>query len=149
MAKRGSDAGFTLLELLIVIAVLSLAATVGAAWLPDVGERLAVARSASQLEQMLARLAADALHTGLDQTAVVANTGAKQAIKAGGSLHRFDAGTTVSWIAAAEAGSDGDRGTIVFFGTGGATGGKLELVRGSARVAVEIDWLTARVQSNW
>lgn len=149
LVRSGSDDGFTLLEVLVVMALLSLAAVMGALWLPDVGDRIVLARTASQLEQSLARLSADALQTGLDRSAVIARDGATQTFQIGGAIDRLDASISLSWIASVEAGSDRDQGKIIFFGTGGATGGKLELTRGNARAAVDIDWLTANVRTSW
>ena len=144
-----SESGFTLLEVLVVITLLSLAALAGMVLLPDIGDRLAVAKSVAQLERVLSRVAADSIRTGHDRTAVVEKTGAMQRLDAGGEVAQLDHTVSIEWLAAAETGADSRQGVVTFFGTGGASGGKFELARGNVRAVIEVDWLTARIRSQW
>src|SRR5262249_4518049 len=139
----------TLLELLVVMTLLAIAAVAAAVWVPGIGDRFAVARSAAQLERELSRLAADAIRTGYDQTASLTNSRTRQTLAFGEKVEDLDPTVTMTWVAAAEAGSDSRRGMIVFFGTGGASGGQLELSRGAHHAVVVVDWLTGKVRADW
>jgi general secretion pathway protein H len=147
--KSSNESGFTLLELVVVMVLLALASVLGALSVPQIGDRLAVARTASRIERELANVAADAMRTGRDRSVIFTKTESMQALETGQRTERIDPTIAADWVAAAETGSDSSRGVIAFFGTGGASGGKLELARGDARAVIEVDWLTARVRTVW
>jgi hypothetical protein len=62
-----------------------------------------------------------------------------------GSDFSFTRELTVRWVSALEVGGGNDRTEIVFFGAGGASGGKLRLAVGAQSEDVEVSWLTGAV----
>jgi general secretion pathway protein H len=140
------EGGYTLLELLLVIALLSMAAAAAIIWVPDVSDRLAVARAADHLERELMRIAQEAMRSGRVRTVAVTSGSGFNRMNAGPQTIELDSTVSVGWTAAIEAGSAADRGVIAFLGTGEASGGRIELRRGQAVAEIGIDWLTASVQ---
>ena len=146
IGKKAGDAGFTVLELLVVMMLLSLTAIAVAVSIPDVFDRMSIDRAAHRLELELAGVAGEASRTGQDQTITLWQIGSALMVQTGD--HTFEIGSIIEakWTAAVEAGSNQDRAAIVFWGLGGASGGTFELLRGPAQATIDIDWLTARVQ---
>lgn len=139
---RKADSGFTLLELLISIAILSLGSALGALWLPNMLDRMSLTRDVGAIDRLLASALLDARKTGRDQIVSIQSDGDGTIIKGPSSSITLQRGTTAQWTAAAEIGSDVKHGSILFFGTGGSTGGRISLVRDHARQSVAIDWLS-------
>lgn len=144
--KTIDERGFTLFELLVVIALIALVSTVGSVWLPDILDRIVLARAEYQVERELSRVAFYARRTGQDQRVQLDTRGDQVVLKTADSHVNLDRSIKASWIAAAEAGSSEDSASIVYFGTGGASGGRLELSRGKAQTTIVIDWLTGTIR---
>ena len=146
IGKKASDAGFTVLELLVVMMLLSLTAIAVAVSIPDVFDRMSIDRAANRLELELVRVAGEASRTGQDQTITLGQVGSSITVQTGD--HTFEVGSAIEakWTTAVEAGSNQDQAAIVFWGLGGASGGTFELLRGTAQATIDIDWLTANVQ---
>jgi general secretion pathway protein H len=142
----GNDAGFTLLELLIVMALLAMAAVTAVFWVPDLGDRILVARSADLVEQELGRIAREASATGYDRIVSLQTSNGVTNLEYGERSVELDPSISISWTAAAEAGSRVQHAKIAFFATGGASGGNIELVRGNSRAVLEVDWLTGKIR---
>jgi general secretion pathway protein H len=146
IGRKPSDAGFTVLELVVVMMLLSLTAVAVVVSIPDVFDRMSVDRAADRLELELSGIADDAARTGQDQTVTLEQIGPSLTIQTGSHTLELGSAIAARWTAAVEAGSNRDRAAIVFWGLGGASGGTFELLRGEAQAAIDIDWLTARVQ---
>jgi general secretion pathway protein H len=144
MAPRDSQRGFTLLELLVVLAIIGLIV----ALVPGF-----VLRSQPQLDiQVAARAIAD----GMRQTrseAVLRNRPQAFALDVEGRVFRAGEETPVRigndialsfQTARSQLLSDGV-GQIRFFPDGSSTGGLIRLVQGTARADVRSDWLTGLV----
>jgi general secretion pathway protein H len=143
--KARDEGGYTLLELLLVIGLMSVAATAAVIWVPDVADRMAVARSADRIERELTRVAREAMRGGRVRTVTVSSANGFNRMDVGDGAIELDSTVSVAWTAAIEAGSAADRGVIAFLGTGEASGGRIELRRGQAVAEIEVDWLTAGV----
>lgn len=146
LSKR-TDGGFTLFELLVVIALMALAAAVGSLWLPDVADRVAIDHATTLVERELSQAAEAARQTGQDQSVRLDTEGGTLSLQVDQRVVALRHGIAATWVAAAEAGSHGRLGLIVFFATGGASGGRLELRRNAARSVIVVDWLTGDVRS--
>jgi general secretion pathway protein H len=142
----GNDRGFTLLELLIVMALLSMTAALALAWTSGLADQIAVTRSADTVERELSRLSVKATSTGQDQIVVLQTSGSTPSLNLGDRLLELASDVVLNWKAAAEAGTNNDRAVIAFFGAGGASGGSIEIARGGAQAKLEIDWLSAKVR---
>ena len=116
---RRGDAGFTLLEALVALAILALAWLLVAPALPDGLLRSELERSAralaAELREARARAIAEQRETvvRLDRPGVAARTA--------------------------------EPGAVRFFPEGGATAAVVTLERGGRAFRIEVDWLTGRV----
>jgi general secretion pathway protein H len=146
IGKRANEGGFTLLELLVVLILLSLTAAAMALSIPDIADRAVVSRAANQLEAELGNLAEATTRSGRDRAAALTQVGSSLTLQAGDRVFLLDPTIEAKWTAAVEAGSNQEQGTIVFWGLGGASGGTFELRRGTAEAAVDVDWLTGKVK---
>ena len=144
--KRAGDPGFTVLELVVVMALLATAAIAVTVWIPDISDRAAVDRAATVLERELWRVADDARRTRDDRSVSLQGHAQSLILVAGSRIVALDPSLTATWIAASEAGSNASQGTITFWGLGGASGGTFEVSRGRAHAKINVDWLTARIQ---
>lgn len=125
MTRRAGSAGFTLLELLVVLVVIGLAGVVA---FPAVAGR----SSAGQ-----ARVAARDLVTALRATR--AEAVAVRRPVAFQTSPRVPAGVRVER-------ADGGQRPVTFFPDGGSTGGRFLVQPGG--IAVEIDWLSGAVRQS-
>jgi prepilin-type N-terminal cleavage/methylation domain-containing protein len=146
ISRPAGDAGYTLLELLVAMSLLSLVAVAVMVWVPDLSDRAAVDGAANLLERELSRVSATASREGHDQTAAVRGLGSAVAFEIGGKAFEIDPRIRIRWTAARETGTNEAEGLIVFWGRGGASGGTFELSRGRRLATIEVDWLTARVR---
>jgi general secretion pathway protein H len=126
----GADQGFTLLELLIVMSLLSATAVVAINLSSARRAALDLHRITLAISADLRQVAADAKRVGQDR------------------LVRVSIGRpfSVAWRAATEVGSSNDSAVIVFFATGGSSGGSLRIARQTSQNIIEIDWLTSRIR---
>jgi prepilin-type N-terminal cleavage/methylation domain-containing protein len=142
----GTDRGFTLLELLIVICIAGL---ISATFALSVGGTLGRSRHQAlvlEVQVELSRVAEAARQTGLDQAVYIRALPAGTDLICGARTFRIAAPTSVEWIAAAELAGSGGAGGILFFGAGGASGGMLRISDAGATETITVDWLTGRVK---
>jgi general secretion pathway protein H len=144
--KLIDDRGFTLLELLVVVALLSLFVTLGSAWLPGFYDRAVVADAETRIERELTNLGASARRTARDRIIQLRIEPGGLLLEEDDRTIRLGGGFESAWTAAAEAGTNDNVGKIAFFGTGGSSGGKLKISRGKAEAELAIDWLTGSVR---
>jgi general secretion pathway protein H len=144
--RTPNDHGFTLLELLVAMVLLSIVSVLVLAWVPSMADRLAIDQSARRIERVLSHAAREAKSTGSDQIVGFDLSGHTPTLMAGSRTIELDPSIEMRWIAASEVGSNSERSAIAFMATGGASGGAVELRRGQARASVEVDWLTGNVR---
>lgn len=135
------QSGFTLVEMLVVMALLALAATAGSFLVLDSGDRIKVGRAADRVEQVLLLLGDQAARSGEDRAA--AFTG--HLLSSSSGIVELPADVTLRWTTAIEAAGGSESPAIVFFGTGGASGGTLEMTKGRASAVIEVGWLDAKI----
>ena len=144
--RSPDDDGFTLIELLVALALLSIATVIIVAWVPSLEDRLAVDRSARQIERALSRAARDAAVTGSDQIVNFEASSHPPMVAVGNRTIELDPSVELRWLGASELGADSEHSAIAFLATGGSSGGTVELRQGKAQTKIEIDWLSGRVR---
>lgn len=136
--------GFTLVELVLVLAIVALATLLGAAAVGRGMDGLRLRSAANGIAAQLRFTRAQALATGEPQRFTVDPAAhAWQAPK--GRRGTIPAGVSVAFVGAREAQPAEGQGAIVFFPDGAATGGRVRLRRGDAEWRVDVAWLTGQV----
>lgn len=138
---RGS-AGFTLLDVLVVLVILGLTGAGMVAALPSWRAGQDLRRAADEVGRLLIAARHDAV-TGRRLVVL--------AIDGQGRLVRRDTSRTYTpppGISLTLAGIGGsERGTLVFLGDGSSTGGDVTLATGSIREIRRVHWLTGRIDA--
>lgn len=128
-----SQAGFTLLEMLVVLVVLGLAAGLVLGRGPARSARLDLRAQSQQIAQSLRSARGQAIASNRRVTFVL--DGAGRFAVDGGTVRTIPAPMQASLQPAA----------IVFAPDGSTSGGRITLVEGPSRMIVGVDWLTGRV----
>jgi general secretion pathway protein H len=143
-AMRRRTGGFTLIEVIVVIAILGLALALVVGykppWSSGLGARAAAGRLASVLR--LARSEAVSSNAPVSVTIDVPAHRYRVGQEAGG---RLPPGLTVELLTIAGERRTASEGTIRFNPDGSSTGGRITLGNGVRKIAVGVDWLTGRV----
>jgi general secretion pathway protein H len=138
------EAGFTLIEMLVVVAIMGFALTMVVTRGPVHSQALEMKAAVSEVAQGL-RLARS--------RAIATNTPVQFAVDVPLRSFRIDRGTptilprslSISMTAVSEETLGARLAAIRFNGDGSATGGRIELTDGQRRSQVGVDWLTGRV----
>lgn len=141
---RTPAAGFTLLEMLLVLTVLAMAAGIAAPRLTRLPERSLLQSESSAAIALFGRARLAAI-SGNKPVAAAINV-EEPSIEAAGKRHVFDDGTSLSLRTGASLMAGPAAGRIVFFPDGSNSGGLLEIMRGGAKRIVRIDWLSGRIE---
>jgi general secretion pathway protein H len=136
--------GFTLLELVLVLAIIALATLMGAAALAGGMDGLRLRSAAREIAAQLRFTRTQALATGEPQRFVIEpKAHAWQAPK---DRHgELPAKIAIVFTGAREVQPDAAQGAIVFFPDGASTGGRVRLAQGDAAWQVDVAWLTGGV----
>ena len=142
-AARAS--GFSLLEIILVIAIIALASVLAAAAMGGGFKGMQLKASAKQIASNLRYTRAQAIETGKPQSFMIDPRRHEwRAPKA----HHGDipAKLGIVFIGAREVQPTAGVGAIVFFPDGAATGGRIQLTSGKVAWNIDVGWLTGQVQ---
>lgn len=146
--RRSAPRGFTLLEIVLVMAIIGLASVLAAAAMGGGFRGMQLKASARQIAANLRYTRAQAIETGQPQRFTI--DPARHVWQAPKSHHgEIPAKLAIEFTGAREAQSDRGRsnvGAIEFFPDGAATGGRIRLGFGQAAWDVDVSWLTGQVQ---
>lgn len=141
---KGKAAGFTLLEIIIVLVVLGLVGALVIQRGPLRSQTLDVRAASARVVQVLRGARGAAIAAG--QPVVVAVDMQRQRLVAEGRpSYSFPPGFSVFVLAGVPLRPGGPPGGIRFMPDGSSSGGRLALGEGARRVVVGVDWLTGRV----
>ena len=136
--------GFTLLELLVVLAILAFALVLVVGYRPPWSRGFEVETLAAELASQLRAVRSEAIAE--DRPAALQFDLAHRRYRAGSAVpRRLPAGVSVRLLTVAGERRGAASGDIRFNPDGSSTGGRIVLAAGKQRVAVGIDWLTGRV----
>jgi general secretion pathway protein H len=143
--SRKAESGFTLLELMAVLAVLAFAATL---FLPRAGgarDRVVLRAAALDVASAARTARTAALRSNRAQLLSIDSEARRYWIEGVRHPHRVPSGVALSLETPL---SDGEPG-IGFRPDGSATGGKVRLSAPGASAVIEVDWLTGRTSARW
>ena len=136
--------GFTLLELLLVLAIVAVAVLLGSGAIGRGMDGLRLRSSANGIAAQLRFTRAQALATGEPQRFTI--DPAAHAWQAPKDRHgTVPARAAIVFTGAREAQPTEGQGAIVFFPDGASTGGRVRLQQGAAAWQVDVAWLTGQV----
>ena len=141
---RAGAAGFTLIEIVVVLAILGFALALIVSYKPPWSRGLDIDASAAELASQL-RLARSQAIAGNRAVALKLDLVDKQYRVGDAAPHRLPAGTDIELLTVAGERQGNAIGGIRFQPDGSSTGGRIILADRSRRVAVGVDWLTGRV----
>jgi len=141
---RGRDGGFTLIEILVVLAIMGAVIGIVVMRGPVTSRGLQTRAAAGLLVQTLREARAQAIERS--RTVNVAIDPVHRNFAAdGGAIHTMAPGVEVTVLPPALKGP-GDVRVISFAPDGSASGGAVVLGNAARRVQIDIEWLTGRVQ---
>ncbi len=137
-------AGFTLLEILVVLAIVGFALVLVVGYRPPWSRGFAVDTIAAQLSSELRLVRSEAI---AENRPVSLELDLKGHRYRGGSaaLRPLPASLSIQMLTLAGQRESADVGSIRFNPDGSSTGGRIVLAEGPRRVAIGVDWLTGRV----
>ena len=145
-SKGGSRGrGFSLLEVLVVVALIAIAGLLAAGILGGGMERMQMRSAANDIAASLRFTRAHALQTGQAQRFTIDPSAHTWQAPRGrnGEIHqRFE----VQFTGARGMQERAGEGVIVFFDDGASTGGRIRLEVAGARWDVDVAWLTGEVR---
>lgn len=139
---QSNQAGFTLVEVLVVLAMIALAAAVAMPQALGSRQRLALEAAAIDIASEMKSARAAAIRTNTEQTLTI-DTVSRRYTRDGWTEARPLPGqftVALDTIRTEQTGSAAGR--IRFYPDGSATGGRVILSSGPRRAVVAIDWLT-------
>jgi general secretion pathway protein H len=143
MSRAGNSAGFTLLELLVTLAISSLLVAIAVPAFPRMIESFSLRGSARDLMITLQQSRATALSRSHPSSVKLVENGGYRIDEEKPRL--LPAGVTIRFLAVdiRRAGEEGP--AIRFFPDGSSSGGIFELRGARDGVRIAVDWLTGRV----
>jgi general secretion pathway protein H len=139
-----SAAGFTLLEMLIVLTIVAFSFVLVASYRPPWSKGLEIDATAAKLAAELRLVRSEAI--AANRSAMFELDVAGRRYRSGsGPLRALPARVEVELLTIAGEQPSNAAGRIRFHPDGSSTGGRIVLVDGSRRIAVGVDWLTGKV----
>jgi general secretion pathway protein H len=140
--QESHDAGFTILELLIVLGILALASSIAWPMLRNTttGQRLDGAASDLVATARMAR--AEAMRSGNEVALIVDTTERRYAAPGATGPRTLPGGMAIEIRLPAAEQLTSTSGRIRFFADGASTGGRVVLRTGARNATIDVDWLT-------
>lgn len=141
---RNGEAGFTLIEIVVTLAILSLALVLIVGYKPPWSNSLGLSGAASELASGL-RLARSEAIARNRPTAVELDLAKRQFRVGAGPLRQLPARLKIAMLTIAGERRDAVTGDIRFNPDGSSTGGRITLADDTRTILVGVDWLSGRV----
>ncbi len=143
-AGRRTQAGFTLLEVLLVLAIMGMLASIAAPRLGGGVAGLDLSTAARELATDLRRTRSEALVSGRPAALILIAEEARYELRPGAGGGRIPDRVRIEASAAQDTGRPG-QAVFRFFPDGAASGGSIRLSRDGRRFDITVDWMTGRV----
>ncbi|MBV8935379.1 MAG: GspH/FimT family pseudopilin [Alphaproteobacteria bacterium] len=140
----GSCCGFTLIEVIVTLAILGFALVLVAGYRPPWSSGLGLKGTAAQLASGLRLARSEAIVSNRPVTFDLDITGRRYRVGTGVE-RRLPANLSIDLLTIVGEARGAAAGDIRFNPDGSSTGGRIALADGARRLAVGVDWLTGRV----
>jgi general secretion pathway protein H len=144
-AGNSAEAGFTLLELLVVLAIIAGAATLALPSFQRTAPRLETRAVAQTLAADLRRLRSEAVARGQETRLVVEHDAHRYVAVPGPGARQLPADLELTYVSSLSGAVAPVRQQLRFRPDGSSTGGSLDLSRAGKTWRIDVDWLTGRV----
>lgn len=143
-SNRDRCRGFTLIEVIVTLAILGFALVLVVGYKPPWSSGLGVKGTAAELASGL-RLARSEAITSNRSVAFTLDVNGHHYRVGGGAERSLPANISLEMLTIAGENRGEAIGDIRFHPDGSSTGGRISLANGQQRVAVGVDWLTGRI----
>ena len=140
-----AQAGFSLLEMMLALSLLALAAGLAAPRLGVLPASSLVAADGDAVAALLRRVRLDAISG--NRTVSVAFDVEGRSITAGGQTIRLNSDHVWTLRTGAALSNGGRLGRLVFCPDGSTSGGQLRIARDAQTVMIKVDWLSGRIEA--
>jgi len=138
--------GFTLLELMVVLAVMALIAGLSAPFILSDRPQAELWRDRAALIDALHDARSEAIAENSESTFVLDVSERRFEVPGTDAKGQLDDRIAISFVTARSEQIDGPAAAIRFFPDGGSTGGHITLSIGAAESVITVDWLTGRTR---
>lgn len=142
---RGREAAFTLLELLVVLAIMGLLAAIAVPTFSGGVSTTALKSAAREVAAGLRLARGQAIAQRVEATLEIDVAGRTFRVPPDPRLHALPSGIDVKLFTAQRDLVNDRIGAIRFFPDGGSNGGRITLAAGERKFDVDVNWLTGRV----
>ncbi|WP_435103498.1 GspH/FimT family pseudopilin [Arhodomonas sp. AD133] len=143
---RGRARGFTLLELMVVIAILAVAAVLVGPRFAGAIESVRLQAATRDVASALRAARTEALRERRDAAVLIDVDRGLYQLSSASESRALPEGTKVGLVAGGADISSDSQGRIVFFPDGSSSGGRISLANNGRQFRVDVNWLTGRVR---
>ena len=143
-ARLGAEGGFTLLEIVVVMAIIAAATVLGVLALTGGSERMQLHSSTKQIAANLRYTRAQAISSGQPQRFTIDPRGHEWQAP-NGRHGTIPESLGIHFTGARQVQPQAGVGAIVFFDDGASTGGRVQVAGKRAAWNVDVAWLTGEV----
>lgn len=142
--RGGREAGFTLIEILVTLAILSLALVLVVGYKPPWSSTLGLRGAAAEIAAGLREARSEAILRNRPVNLDIDLAGHRFQVGAG-RVRQVAGNLSLALLTVSGERRDADIGGIRFNPDGSSTGGRISIGDGQRTIAVGVDWLTGRV----
>ncbi len=140
MRRTKTNAGFTLVEMLVVLAIMAITLTISLPYVRGSGDVRMLEATAQVLAARLRATQSTAMFKNAEQTLTIDLKHSRIL----DPVYLMPEGLTLK-VTTAENAITADTASILFFADGGSTGGKIILMKSNSAQELAINWLTGAV----
>jgi general secretion pathway protein H len=148
LRRYADDAGFTLVEMLIVISIMAFVMTLAVIQLSGAQGKAELEAGAREIASALREVRSHAITFGRREAFVLDTSSGTYRAGEASAPQQLPKGVRSTLLTTTQERINQVVGRIEFFPDGSSTGGGVHLTRGSRQSDVHVDWLSGRISTN-